>query len=1467
MALPRQRVPVLGKTEHAHEKEGIDVALGALPNTDPYHAWGLFELVQREQGRLYEIDLLVLAPTGLFLVEIKSRPGVYTGDHQDWYVDSPDRDRPTFLENPFRLTNHKAKVLGSILRHRLHRAPWVQPLVFLSAQNVELKLQPQGELGVVTRKGFARAITHHEFPGARKDDIRFPVNRPMMREVLQAIKDLGIRESQGELHVGSYELVELLDDGDIYQEWSARHRAARSVRGRARVYLEPEQADVEQRRSLRRAAEREVDLLQDVREHPSILRFQAYVEDGRLGPTVIYDAFEGGELLDAFVRKHPELPFASRIAILRDVGYALQHCHSKQVLHGNVHPRAVLVRLDEQGSPDVRLFRFQLGRREQVTGTQHRSVLQGDASKLYQAPELFHDPSASSIATDVFSLGALAYFVLTGLDPAPDPIALQRLLAERHGLQPQLASEAIPDGVGTVVESATQYIAAYRPETVGGWLNDLLEAATSPEVTPSEEISPYAAQRESLLCGGRFLVERVLGRGATSHVLQVIDSRNDNRSFALKVSLGERHDARLDAEADALRKPKDRRIVQLVERLTLAGRTALLLSLAGSKTLQALLTEEGPVSLDFACRYGEDLLDSLAHLEELGIPHRDVKPANLGVGSTNGRRANHLILFDFSLVGAALEDIDVGTAVYRDPFLVQRGRWDSAGDRWSAAITLHEMLTGERPQFSGPPLEPSSPLVLAAERFEMAREQLVAFFQRALARRAGDRFQSAEAMKRAWSTCFVERARPPAAAEDAAVEPESSERATGPAPIDYAAIGLDTPIAQLPLSARARNGLERAGLLRAEDLLSLPANHLSAVRGVSRGVAQAILSFRDQWQQAQRLQSREAPPFFDAYSGANLLLSRCEGVPAALPAVLADAGLKTLAQIAAAPSPRVAALCHAAQVNSKALTELLRGEARRAREAQLPSSLESWVAVLVGGKSKALGYVRALYGLEAPFEGQLEATGVEVGTHFGVNPVNVYVAVAKQRARWRQLEARPALLELCAPVLDEAGGILPLAEGARQLLTTLPHAASTSAALLLAQAAALLRVASELDDVECPLSVERLSRKQLWVSRSDALTETVRRLGAAADELAGREMLASPVEALRVLGAACEPPAAEGEGGSPSEVRLATGGPGDAIGRSPLAQLPAERLVPLAAEASQGAAASAHLEIYPRAMSAHRALQHSAAILTGELSPEDVQRRVSGRYPEASPLPPRPALDRLLERLDLTWNGRGFARRSASLSSTFLTDGTRLSEHRVPFSPDELAAAAFRAQLQSTLEQREVRVLSVRSRYQRAAAQKLAAEFGLEIASLDHELHTEMKELASREGVALETVYATDGQGPAGPHWPLLKELATQAAKQLATRRLPPEQPVLFTQMGLVARYALSPLLEQITASVRAERAAVLILVAGNASTGFTLNGALTVPGVLPAQCTPVSLAWLRAERASETRSKPPLRLRRTGSE
>jgi serine/threonine protein kinase len=684
VALGRTRIAPVGETPYAHEREAIEHVLGQLPDTDPYFAWPLAELLDPSTGRLHEIDLLVLGYSALYLVEIKSGPGKYTGDAVDWWR-TPPEETARWMAAPYRLANSKARILRSRLETKLRgeRGPWIQALVFLSHPDADIKLDEEGRIGVVTRTDVRDAIVRNRFPGARSDVGEHRVNAPQARAVIQAMAEIGIRPRKGKAYVGSYELGDILLEGPGYHDRVAIHRDQPTLRRRARIYQVPDQTSVERRQQLRRAADREARLLEDVREHPSILRCTDYVTDAPLGPTVLFEEFERGVPLDVFLRQESPT-FLERIELLQAVGLALTHCHRKQVVHGNLSPEAVLCRRGANGRVEVRLFDFQLGHGEDVESTRHWSLLSSEEASVYMAPELRDGASPRSSLTDVFSFGALAYFALTGRAPGATPAEIDERLQRDGHLDPRAADDGIPEGVAEVVREATKLRPPLRLDEVEFIADRLEDAATAPETAAKPaEADPLVARPTDRLAGG-FVVTGILGHGATSRVLLV---ERGEREFALKVSLSEGHDERLRNEGDVLQKLRHPRIVQCYEILVMAGRTALLLSVAGGETLQRQLTREGSASLDYAARYGEDLLSALEHLEEADVIHRDVKPANLGVGGAS-KTAHRLTLFDFSLVRASLNELRVGTAAYRDPDLPRRGCWDAAADRWSAAVTL-----------------------------------------------------------------------------------------------------------------------------------------------------------------------------------------------------------------------------------------------------------------------------------------------------------------------------------------------------------------------------------------------------------------------------------------------------------------------------------------------------------------------------------------------------------------------------------------------------------------------------------------------------------------------------------------------------------------------------------------------------------------------------------------------------------
>ena len=1449
MTLGTSRIVVQGETPHAHEREAIQFVIDTLPNSDPFQVWALLELLDPSTGRLHEIDLLVLGYSALYVVEVKSGPGRYDGDTQDWYRTDPGDARPRYMENPYRLTNYKAKVLASRLRSKMKNpkdSPWVEPLVFLSAADIELRFRNHGDLGVVTRDTFKKAMQFGEYPGA--DGRQRPrVSEPVMRDVAQALGAIGLRPRKGKAFIGGYECGAVLVEGSGFQDRLATHRENKSFRARARIYAVPQQTSVERRQQLRRAADREAQLLWDVREHPNVLRIADYVTDAELGPTVLFDAFEGALPLDVYLRNDKDLDFFERVTLIEQVARALAYCHRKGVVHGALSPEAVLVRRHpETRAIETRLFNFQLGLGTEVEATSHWSALASEPWAIYQAPELREDPTHRTPASDVFSLGALAHLVFTGRAPGATAVEVDARLAAHRSLDPRAVDDGLQDSLAELIAQATALSPVNRIDDAETWVELLLTEVTRPVPTVSAgpELNPLEARPGDNL-GEDLLVELaadsrpMLGQGATSRVLQV-GRVSDGRSYALKTSSSPEHDERMEQEAAALEKIRHPRIVQLVERYTFAGRPSLLLSLAGTETLHRYLAREGTVSLDRAARYGEDLLSALDHLEEHQILHRDIKPANIGVGSVSNKAA-HLTLFDFSLAATSKSELQVGTAAYRDPFLRQRGTWDYAAERWSAAITLHEMLAGVRPAFDKPSVDPDAVLVLAVERFDPSvRGNLSTFFRRALARDVENRFATTEEMRRAWSIAFEQRiAAAPSVVASANANANAGfdtvEPAEQPPPPltsqELAAIAPTTAIEALPLSPRARNALDRAGFLTARDLLGLADNRLSAIRGIGRRVAEEILDFKNRWKEAQTETVFESKPFFAGYRGDDVLVEAAGLAEGAITALL-NAGLTTLGAVAASPAEQVRALSQRHGIDEKALRLLLEQENAKANERARPSTVEGWVDALLPKKKKSLKHPRELYGLDEPFRGRLDVTVRELADKFEMTTPAVYIPLGKARDEWTKHGAMPDLRRQVHTVVDQAGGAAPLALAARALMGLIPYSRTSDEADVVVQAAALLRVVAEVEkDEDGGVRTVRLNEKALWLCASEAHARGVKALGEAAELLAERPSVPGPGEAARVFA--------------------------DAAEGTPLSALSTERLADIAAAASLSAARSARLEIYPRGMEPERALALSASQLKGGLTPAEILRRVQLRYPEAQPLPPRPNLDELLRPHGLvfdeskgSYNRPGEAEHTmmATRISSMLRAQTALPSQALSMDADAVAARQFDEKLRNAVERRAFRVLGVRADRAREAALALAHRIGSEPVAFDQLLVAAIREQMKQGGVKREDlIHLADREGRNGASWTNLLRLVERAAVEVTSSLLPPKKPLLLVQPGLIARYRLEGFLKSLMETSKSpDAASIFLLVPSHDVGGIPLiNGDLPVPGLLASQVLWVSLDWL----------------------
>jgi serine/threonine-protein kinase len=162
-----------------------------------------------------------------------------------------------------------------------------------------------------------------------------------------------------------------------------------------------------------------------------------------------------GLSLQELVEKHGVLAPERAVHFLRQVCGALSEAHATGLIHRDVKPSNVLA-AERGGVHDVaKLLDFGLVHGVGLKGATDRLTVQGTilGSPPYMAPEQAMGREGLDARTDVYSVGALAYFLLTGQPPFMRETAMATLVAHVH--EPPLhvrdLRPEVPADVGDVV--------------------------------------------------------------------------------------------------------------------------------------------------------------------------------------------------------------------------------------------------------------------------------------------------------------------------------------------------------------------------------------------------------------------------------------------------------------------------------------------------------------------------------------------------------------------------------------------------------------------------------------------------------------------------------------------------------------------------------------------------------------------------------------------------------------------------------------------------------------------------------------------------------------------------------------------------------------------------------------------------------------------------------------------------------
>lgn len=246
------------------------------------------------------------------------------------------------------------------------------------------------------------------------------------------------REAAQARKLGQYQLLQQIGRGGMGEVYLAEHLLLR--RPCAVKLIRPERAG--DPRNLARF-EREVQATATLTNWHTVEIF----DYGRAPDGTFYYVMEylPGLNLEQLVRRHGPLPAARVVHLLRQVCAALREAHGAGLIHRDIKPSNIIVGRRGGVSDVAKLLDFGLALTHDFTGpdriTQEGTIA---GTPSYMSPEQAAAVGSVDGRSDIYSLGAVAFFLLAGRPPFAGASALEVLAAHLHQTAPA-ARQFAPD--------------------------------------------------------------------------------------------------------------------------------------------------------------------------------------------------------------------------------------------------------------------------------------------------------------------------------------------------------------------------------------------------------------------------------------------------------------------------------------------------------------------------------------------------------------------------------------------------------------------------------------------------------------------------------------------------------------------------------------------------------------------------------------------------------------------------------------------------------------------------------------------------------------------------------------------------------------------------------------------------------------------------------------------------------------